>query len=56
MLTVAKDGTISVQTAKGGTESIKLATDTGLFLVTTADMSAIQVGKFVGIERFACVH
>jgi hypothetical protein len=48
-LTAAKDGTISVQTAKGGTESIKLADDVGLFLVTTADMSAIQAGKFVGI-------
>lgn len=48
-LTDAKDGTISVQTAKGGTESIKLAGDTGLFLVTKADMSAIQSGKFVGI-------
>jgi len=48
-LTAAKDGTISVQTAKGGTESIKLANDTGLFLVTTADMSAVQAGKFVGI-------
>src|SRR5882757_2994548 len=40
-LTAAKDGTISVQTAKGGTESIKLANDAGLFLVTKADMSAI---------------
>jgi hypothetical protein len=48
-LTAAKDGTISVQTAKGGTESIKLANDAGLFLVTTVDMSAIQAGKFVGI-------
>ncbi|WP_146687854.1 hypothetical protein [Bradyrhizobium canariense] len=48
-LTAAKDGTISVQTDKGGTESIKLANDAGLFLVTTADMSAIQAGKFVGI-------
>jgi hypothetical protein len=48
-LTAAKDGTISVQTAKGGTESIKLANDADLFLVTTADMSAIQAGKFVGI-------
>jgi hypothetical protein len=48
-LTDAKDGTISVQTAKGGTESIKLASDTDLFLVTKADMSAIQSGKFVGI-------
>src|SRR6266849_1731273 len=48
-LTAAKDGTISVQTAKGGTESIKLANDAGIFLVTTADMSAIQAGKFVGI-------
>ena len=48
-LTAVKDGTISVETAKGGTESIKLANDAGLFLVTTADMSAIQAGKFVGI-------
>jgi hypothetical protein len=48
-LTAAKDGTISVETAKGGTESIKLANDAGLFLVTMADMSAIQAGKFVGI-------
>ncbi|TMK49106.1 MAG: hypothetical protein E6G70_09720 [Alphaproteobacteria bacterium] len=48
-LTAAKDGTISVQTAKGGTESIKLANDASLFLVTTVDMSAIQAGKFVGI-------
>ena len=47
-LTAAKDGTISVQTVKGGMESIKLANDAGLFLVTTA-MSAIQEGKFVGI-------
>jgi hypothetical protein len=48
-LTAAKDGTITVQTAKGDTESIKLANDAGLFLVTAADMSAIQAGKFVGI-------
>src|ERR1700733_14457351 len=48
-LTAAKDGTIGVQTPKGGIESIKLANDAGLFLVTTADMSAIQEGKFVGI-------
>ena len=51
-LTAVKDGTISVQTAKGGTESIKLASDAGLFLVTPADMSAIQSGKFVGITSF----
>src|SRR5476651_2016928 len=48
-LTAAKEGTISVETAKGGTESIKLANDAGLFLVNPADMSAIQAGKFVGI-------
>jgi hypothetical protein len=48
-LTAAKDGTISVQTAKGGTESIKLASDAGLYLVTPADMGAIKAGKFVGI-------
>ncbi len=48
-LTAVKDGAISVQTAKGGTESIKLANDTGLFLVTRVDMGAIQAGKFVGV-------
>jgi len=41
-----------VQTAKGETVSIKLANDAGLFLVTKADMSAIQSGKFVGITSF----
>ena len=49
-LTAAKDGTISVETPKGGMESIKLANDAGLFLVTTADMSAIQEGKF-GLDQ-----
>src|SRR5271156_3262474 len=51
-LTAAKDGTISVQTTKGETVSIKLANDAGLFLVTKADMSAIQSGRFVGITSF----
>ena len=51
-LTAAKDGTIDVQTVKGDTMSIKLASDAGLFLVTTADMSAVQTGKFVGITSF----
>ena len=51
-LTAVKDGTIDVQTVKGETVSIKLATDAGLFLVTKADKSAIQTGKFVGITSF----
>ncbi len=51
-LAAAKDGTIGVTTAKGETVSIKLADDAGLFLVTKADMSAIQNGKFVGITSF----
>src|SRR5215469_6927171 len=51
-LTAVKDGTIDVQTAKGDTVSIKLASDAGLFLVTKADMSAVQTGKFVGITSF----
>lgn len=51
-LTAAKDGTIDVQTAKGDTVSIKLASDAGLFLVTKADMSAVQTGRFVGITSF----
>lgn len=45
----AKDGTISVQTARGDVEQVKLAGDAGLFIVTKADMSAVQSGKFVGI-------
>jgi len=52
MLTDVKDGTIGVQNAKGETVTIKLASDAGLFLVTKADMSAIQSGKFVGITSF----
>src|SRR3977135_3958317 len=48
-VTAAKDGTISVQSVKGGTESIKLANDVGLFLGTKADLSAIQPGKIVGM-------
>jgi hypothetical protein len=51
-LTDVKDGTIGVQNAKGETISIKLGSDAGLFLVTKADMSAIQSGKFVGITSF----
>lgn len=51
-LTAVKDGTIDVQTVKGETVSIKLADDAGRFLVTKADMGAIQTGKFVGITSF----
>lgn len=51
-LTAAKDGTVDVQTTKGENVSIKLANDAGLYLVTKADMSAIQTGKFVGITSF----
>ena len=51
-LTAAKDGTIDVQTVKGEILSIKLANDAVLFLVTKADMSAVQTGKFVGITSF----
>jgi hypothetical protein len=51
-LTEVKDGTIGVQNLKGETVSIKLAGDAGLFLVTKADISAVQSGKFVGITSF----
>jgi hypothetical protein len=50
-LTDVKDGTIGVE-LKGETVSIKLAGDAGLFLVTKADMSVIQTGKFVGVPSF----
>lgn len=51
-LTDVKDGTIGVQTLKGETVSIKLANNAGLFLVTNADIGAIQTGKFVGVTSF----
>src|SRR4030081_1413940 len=51
-LTAAKDGTNSVQTAKGETVSTNLANAADLFRVTKADMSGIQSGKFVGITSF----
>src|ERR1700744_1934209 len=51
-LTAVQDGTISVQNAKGETVPIKLASDVGLFLVTNADIGAIQSGKFVGVTSF----
>jgi hypothetical protein len=41
--------TLGVETAKGGTETIKLAPKAGFFLLTKSDLSAIQAGKFVGI-------
>jgi hypothetical protein len=41
--------TLSVETAKGATETVKLAPKAGFYLVTKSDMSAIQSGKFVGI-------
>src|SRR5229473_1745270 len=47
-LTAANDGTISVQTAKGGTESIKLANDAGLFLMTNANIAKVEE---VGTDR-----
>jgi hypothetical protein len=41
--------TLAVETAKGGTETVKLAPKAGFFLLTKSDMSAIQQGRFVGI-------
>jgi hypothetical protein len=41
--------TLSVETAKGGTETVKLAPKAGFFLVSKSDLNAIQPGKFVGI-------
>ena len=40
---------LSLQTAAGKTETVKLADNTGLFLVTPADFAAITPDKFVGI-------
>jgi hypothetical protein len=45
----AVDGhTLSVKTARG-TDAIKLADDAKVFTVSTADISAVKEGKFVGI-------
>lgn len=48
-LSAVKDGMISIKTAKGTTEELKLAPDTPLFLVTKADLGAVKSGKFVGV-------
>ena len=48
-ISAVKDGVISVQTAKGDTEEIKVAPETGLFLVSKTDLSAVTNGKFVGV-------
>jgi hypothetical protein len=48
-LTAFQDHTLTVQTSRGNTETIKLADDAKLFLVTRADMAAIKSGRFVGI-------
>jgi len=48
-LTGVEGNTLTIQTSRGNPETIKMADDAGLFLVTSADMSAIKPGKFVGI-------
>ncbi len=48
-LAAVKDGAISVKTAKGDTQEIKVGPDAGLALVTKADLSAVTAGKFVGV-------
>jgi hypothetical protein len=48
VLEAVQDHTLSVHTA-GGTDSIKLADDAKVFLVSPADIGAVKDGKFVGI-------
>src|SRR4051812_39436449 len=48
-LTAVQGQTLSVQTARGNTETVKMADDARLFLVTKADMDAIKSGRFAGI-------
>jgi hypothetical protein len=43
-----QDHTLSVKTARG-TDSIRLADDAKVFMVSAADISAVKDGKFVGI-------
>jgi hypothetical protein len=48
VLEAVQDHLLSVKTAHG-TDSIKLADDAKVFLVSPADISAVRDGKFVGI-------
>jgi len=48
-LTAVQGDMLTIQTRSGNTETIKMADNAGLFIVTNADMSAIKSGKFVGI-------
>lgn len=47
-VTGVQDRTLTLQTPKGN-ETVKLADDTGYFVVSKADFSAIQPNRFVGI-------
>jgi len=44
-----QDHMLSVKTASGGTQSVKLADDAHVFMVSPADFSSIKDGRFVGI-------
>ncbi|HJS84604.1 MAG TPA: hypothetical protein VJ779_04020 [Acetobacteraceae bacterium] len=48
-LKAAGDGKITVETPRGRTETMALAPNAGVFLVTPADLSAVKPGRFVGI-------
>jgi len=48
-VTDMQNGQLSLETASGKTQTIKLDDKTGLFMVAPADFSAIQQNKFVGI-------
>jgi hypothetical protein len=48
-VTDVQNGQLSLETASGKTQTVKLDDKTGLFVVAPADFSAIQQNKFVGI-------
>jgi hypothetical protein len=48
-LTAFQDQSLTVKTPRGATETIGVTKDTGLYIVTAADLSTVQPGRFVGI-------
>ena len=44
-----KDGVVSVKTATGGAQEIKIGADAHFFIVAKTDLSAVNAGKFVGV-------
>jgi hypothetical protein len=48
-LTAFQNQSLTIKTPRGATETIGVPKEAGLFIVTLADLSAVQQGRFVGI-------